>query len=143
MEAAIAWLGTNRALLEQDAANNGYYATSQDALDMTGNKTPEKSEDDLDWQGNGVITLPKDDAGNVVSYVIHRMCNSPGPLNGATCATDREAQAGGSMGSSRQRLTYQPGGWWEDLATRGYYRITARVTGPRNTISYIQAVVSI
>jgi type IV pilus assembly protein PilX len=143
VEAAIDWLRTHTGGLEQDAANSGYYATSQDALDLTGNKTPEQHDDDLDWSGNGVTVLAKDDVGNQVSYVIHRMCNSPGPLNGATCATDLEAQAGGSSGSSRQMLTYQPGGWWEDLATRGYYRITARVTGPRNTISYIQAVVSI
>lgn len=144
VEAAIAWLGAHvGGTLEADLANNGYYATSQDALDMTGNKTPENRDDDLDWSGNGVTTLDKDDAGNVVAYVIHRMCNTPGPLNGATCATDLENPQGGSQGSSRPMLTYQPGSWTEPLATRGYYRITARVSGPRNTISYIQAVVSI
>jgi hypothetical protein len=39
-------------------------------------------------------------------------------------------------------LTYQPGAW-ESVANRGFYRITARVSGPRNTTSYIQVVVSI
>ncbi len=143
VETAIAWLTANTANLQQDIPGSGYYATSQDALDLTGNKPGGGTEDDLDWgDADAVRTLERDDAGNQVAYIIHRMCDSAGPLNGATCATEQTFRGGSSQGASRQMLTYQPGAW-ESVANRGYYRITARVSGPRNTTSYIQVVVSI
>lgn len=142
VEAAIAWLNANGGSLEQNNANNGYYATSQDSLDITGNKTPNDAADDLDWaSATTVRTLAKDAAGNEVAYVIHRMCNDVGPLNGATCATEQSTQAGSSQGSGRQMQTYQPGSW-SSVANRGYYRISTRITGPRKTTSYVQAIVS-
>lgn len=144
VEQAITWLTANTGALEQDAAGNGYYATSQNALDLTGNKTPGDDRDDLDWSSSGSAkALAKDNAGNQVTYVIHRMCDNAGPLNGATCATAETVMGGSSQGSSRQMLTYQPGAWDGTVANRGFYRITARVTGPRNTTSFIQVVVSI
>lgn len=144
VEAAIAWLGANAGNLEQDAAANGYYATRQDALDLTGTKEdPAMPEDDLDWESAASVRkLAKDHAGNEVAFVIHRMCDSAGPLNGATCATEQTLKAGSSQGASRQMLTYQPGSW-ESVANRGFYRITARVSGPRHTTSFIQVVVSL
>jgi Tfp pilus assembly protein PilX len=144
VEAAIAWLTANNGNLEQDSAANGYYATRQDALDLTGNKEdPATTSDDLDWTSGSVVRkLSKDDSGNEVAYVIHRMCDSAGPLNGATCSTEQTVKGGSSQGASRQMLTYQPGSW-ESVANRGFYRITARVTGPRNTTSFIQVVVSL
>jgi Tfp pilus assembly protein PilX len=143
VEAAIAWLTANSANLQQDIPASGYYATSQNALDLTGNKPGGGTEDDLDWgDTDAVRTLERDDAGNQVAYIIHRMCDNVGPLNGATCATEQTFQGGSSQGASRQMLTYQPGAW-ESVANRGFYRITARVSGPRNTTSYIQVVVSI
>lgn len=142
LEAAIVWLSANSGSLEQDSASNGYYATSQNSLDLTGNKTPDAPSDNLDWTSSSAVKiLAKDAAGNEVAYVIHRMCDNVGPLNGATCATEQSVQAGSSQGSARQMQTYQPGSWGS-VANRGYYRITARITGPRNSISYVQAVIS-
>ncbi|WP_141104097.1 pilus assembly PilX family protein [Noviherbaspirillum denitrificans] len=142
IEAAIAWMNANSGILEQDSPTNGYYATSQDNLDLTGNKTPDDTSDNLDWtSASAVKTLVKDAVGNEVAFVIHRMCNDVGPLNGATCATEQSAQAGSSQGSARQMQTYQPGSWGS-VANRGYYRITARIAGPRNNTSYVQAIIS-
>ncbi len=143
VEAAIAWLSANGGSLEQDSASNGYYATSQDSLDITGNKTTDDATDNLDWSSTSAVkTLAKDAAGNEVAYVIHRMCDNAGPLDGATCATEQSTQAGSSLGAARQMERYQPGSW-SSVANRGYYRITARITGPRNNTSYVQAVVSL
>jgi Tfp pilus assembly protein PilX len=140
VEAAMAWLGLNQDDLTQDRAGQGYYATSQDELDLTGNTTP-GTGDNLDWGNkNAVVRLAQDAVGNQVSYVIHRMCSNPGKLNGATCATESIDMDGKSLGSSRQMLTYQPGSW-DDAANRGYYRITVRVEGPRSNVSYTQAVI--
>ena len=143
VEAAIAWLGANGVLLEDDSADNGYYATSQDALDITGNKTPDDASDNLDWTDDEAVTiLPADSAGNVVAYVVHRMCDGTGPLDGETCAVEESSQGGNSQGAGRQMLTYQAGSW-SSVANRGFYRVTARISGPRNNTSYVQAVVSL
>lgn len=84
-----------------------------------------------------VNTLPVDAAGNTVTYVIHRLCNNDGiPLTVVGCTTspvDRAGSLGGSMGGGVVALNAPP---------ESYYRITARVAGPRNTLSYVQVVVA-
>ncbi len=159
VEAAIAWLVANGGSLEQDSASNGYYATSQDCLDLTGNATSENPPSKkcappftvLDWSNtNAVTTLAKDAVGNEVAYVIHRMCSNTGPLVKKSvnneCATEEEESTteGLSRGSGRPMVTYQSSSWGGEGAgaNRGYYRITARITGPRNNTSYVQVVIS-
>lgn len=144
VEAAINWLSSNVGNLEADSASNGYYATSQDSLDLTGNKTPGNNSDNLDWSNSSAVkNLSASDAsGNEIAYIINRMCNGAGPLNGATCAVEQSAQGGSSQGGARQMMTYQLG-TWTSVANRGYYRITVRVVGPRKTYSYVQAIISI
>jgi type IV pilus assembly protein PilX len=142
VEAAIAWLEANGTTLEANSPANGYYATSGDTADLTGNKTAAIASDDMDWTSAArVKKLDADAVGNEVAYVIHRMCNNVGPLNGATCATGISEKKGASEGGGRQMGSYQPGGW-QELANRGFYRITARITGPKNNTSYVQAIVT-
>jgi type IV pilus assembly protein PilX len=142
VESAISWLTANYKTLDQDNKSSGYYATRQDALDMTGNMSS-GAADNLNWDdASRVKTLAADTSGNVVSYVIHRMCAAAGPLDASTCSTEQSVKSGSSKGLLRQMMTYQQGAW-QELANRGYYRITARVTGPRNTTSYVQVVVLI
>ncbi|HYD62819.1 MAG TPA: hypothetical protein VEC35_20870 [Noviherbaspirillum sp.] len=144
---ALAWLNANGGNLQQDVAASGYYATGQECLDLTGNGSkPGKRCSPpfaaFDWNNAGAVrTLPRDAAGNEVSYVIHRMCEETGPLNADKCAVEESDQAGSSKGGARQMLTYQPGSW-DSVANRGFYRITIRITGQRNNVSYIQAIVS-
>jgi type IV pilus assembly protein PilX len=148
VEAAIAWLiqTAPSGSLDQDVPGSGYYATRQDALDLTGNKRdPEgagTAEDDLNWDGAGVVKLGGDAAGNEVAYVIHRMCDSAGPLDARTCSTQQTFRKGQDEGAQGAMEGYRPQKF-DSAATRAFYRITARVSGPRNTTSYVQAVVSI
>lgn len=144
---AIKWLDANGASLEKDVVSQGYYATSQLCLDLTGNgnvntkKCPPPSEK-FNWAGGtGTKALSKDAAGNEMSYVIHRMCHAAGALTAENCTVEESEQTGSSLGSARQMLTYQPGSW-NSVANRGYYRITVRITGARNNVSYVQAIVS-
>jgi Tfp pilus assembly protein PilX len=149
VEAAITWLSSG-ADLTQNSAANGYYATSQTCLDLTGSATAANMDPTctapyvaLDWTNTGaVVTLATDATGNTPSYIINRMCDSVGALNGATCATAQSAQGGSSQGMSREMTTYQPG-HWDSVTNRGYYRITSRIAGPRSTVSYVQVVVSL
>jgi len=87
--------------------------------------------------GSGAVnTLAPDAAGNTVSYVIHRLCNAAGaPVYPGCSASPTDASsAGNSYGAAVVALT---------SPRQIYYRITARVTGPRNTLSYVQVIVAI
>jgi Tfp pilus assembly protein PilX len=142
VEAARTWLGANLAALESDSPTSGYYATSQDSLDLTGNRTQDAA-DNLNWDGGGAIKprcLPADAAGNTVCYVVHRLCQNVGPLNSTTCASRVTPRGGSSMGVVRPMETYQERSWSE-VATIGYYRVTVRIVGPRNNTSFVQAFV--
>ena len=81
-------------------------------------------------------TLAADAAGNSVAYVIHRLCNGEGlPITVAACSTSPvdTGSSGNSQGAGVVALQAPP---------QTYYRITSRVSGPRNTLSFVQVVVA-
>lgn len=127
----------NPAALDQDATAAGYYATWQATVDLYGKTTT--TSDDFNWN-NGLL-VGTDSGGNEVRYVIHRLCEAAGSATsaGANCvrtATEGTAGpgAGGTMGVVSYGTTALP------PPTTIYYRLTIRVAGPRNTLSFIQAV---
>jgi len=143
VEAALAWLRANAGSLNMDNAAMGYYATRQDNLDLTGNRT-EGGTDGVDWGGSDASQPTKarslgqiDASGNDVFYVIHRLCSIVGSINepAQSCATSTGVGTGSSMDSP----TYDSQGLL--TANRVYYRITSRIAGPKNTVSFVQAVV--
>lgn len=83
-----------------------------------------------------VNTLAQDSAGNTVQYVIHRLCNATGaPVYPGCSSSPTDASSeGNSKGSGVVALK---------APRQVYYRITARVAGPRNTLSYVQVIVAI
>jgi len=147
VEAAIAWLSGNRNALNDDNGSKGYSASSQAALDLTGNDTP-ATKDNLDWSdANSVAQLPVDAAGNQVSYVIHRMCDTEGEFDPAKCATSpsgQQSKGGNSIGTLKPMLTYQSDkdGAGTEATWSALYRITVRVVGPRSNVSFVQAIIS-
>ena len=106
------------------------YSSSQHASDPNWNPT-------TDWPTSGTYTLPADSGGNTVAYVIHRLCTQPGltPNQGANrCAT-----------YSSSSTTAPSGSLSSDAPAYGdvsyvYLRVTAKVVGPRNSVSYIQSM---
>jgi type IV pilus assembly protein PilX len=134
IEAAVSWLEDNGTgtTLHADIPGNGYMASRQD---------PSSSQS---WDGfwtsvlnpGGAVTLPEDTAGNTVSYTIQRLCNAVGAPNspGVNCSVPpSDNSAGNSKGAQAPQL---------NISSQVYYRITARVNGPRNTMSYVQAIVA-
>lgn len=137
VESAVAWLeannsGTNlftgkaasgyNALRADPAANQSWDAFWNDSINKGANPP--------------VVTLATDGAGNTVSYTIHRLCNSEGdPLGGNGCDVSpiNVSSTTSSKGSGVVGL---------QVASQVYYRITVRTQGPRNTVSYTQAVVA-
>lgn len=85
------------------------------------------------WAGAPTVAVP--DVNTTVQYLIHRMCqtpNSPPNTTAATCQTYMPPVTGGSHTPGAPMITSPP---------IYYYRITVRVTGPRNTVSVVQAMV--
>ena len=65
-------------------------------------------------------------------YLIERMCTAAGDALVGTCIVNGRAQTGGTIPRGGVAQLFPP-----------MYRITARVTGPRNTVSYVQAIFSL
>jgi len=72
-----------------------------------------------------------DAAGNKSCYVIERMCLNAGPAVGSNCDLGLGA-FGADPGTQHYVGLIRPGD--------AFYRVTVRVEGPRNTVSYAQAV---
>jgi type IV pilus assembly protein PilX len=140
IEAARTWLTNNPgATLYNDqpgVANGvGYFATWQQGLDFTaGDADPTNN---FDWSTRSVA-LATDAAGNQASYVIHRMCDATG--NPASINCIRVTNSGGSTSSSSKGAAAF-GSYAISSPSQSFFRITVRVIGPRNTVSYVQAVV--
>lgn len=141
IEDAIAWLEANAGTITlhtDDATTRpAYFARREDPA-------PGQSWESF-WQASIVNsnpsrfhTMPPDAAGNKVRYAIHRLCSSAGDpsLSSTGCAMAPNAVGteGNSMGASVVPI---PG------PKQQYYRITARVEGPRNTVSFVQVVVAL
>jgi len=122
IEFARDWLTSKTAgFLEADTA--GYYANWQDPFN---HKT-------FNWQ-TSAVNLGNDGYGNTIYYVIHRMCKESGKsLNGTECFKKEAEASGGSKGGDE--------GTPPTPVARAYFRITSKIVGPRNTVSYIQAFV--
>ena len=132
IEDARTWLLANSggSTLDSDRQSDGYYATTQSNLDLLGN---DPSKPDFSWSGNAK-DLGTDAAGNRAQYVIHRMCEAVGAVATTNCV-----RAASTSGSSFRKggVDYSKFGI-EGKATV-YYRVTVKMTGPRNTIAYVQA----
>ncbi len=133
---AYKYINENPNALEAGNGANGYWATFSDAVDL---------KSDTTWAN--AFTVPTDlaDASqNTVKYIVQRMCT-------AENVTDSDKEDKCMVGSGNARASSKgsksegggAGGGGYDAA-RGnanvpVYRVTVRVTGPKNTISYLQA----
>lgn len=144
IETAIAWLESNNTgttlhdHITIDATHPvGYFAARQDPA---AGQSWAAFWDDVLMPTGRVSALAPDAAGNTVSFVIQRLCNAVGdPAAGIGCEVSPAGD--GSEASSRSGGGGSPGPGAGPGQT--YYRISARVTGPRNTVSFVQAVVAL
>jgi len=113
-----------------DHPDRNYYACVRDAAgtgcvapSARGNSViPDRpaalaSEQALTAAGLSTALVPIDAGGNSVHYVVERMCLAAGPANAINCNVPA-----GSPGA--------------------FYRVTVRVEGPRETVTYAQAMLS-
>jgi type IV pilus assembly protein PilX len=140
VEAARTWLLNNPGATlynNQPGVTNGagYFATWQEGLDFI--KGDADATNDFDWTANSVA-LATDAAGNQANYVIHRMCDATGDPASINCI--RVSSSTGSTSSSSKGAAAF-GTYAISSPSQAFFRITVRVIGPRNTVSYVQAVV--
>lgn len=158
-EAAVSWLVTNGtgATLSTINTNLKYYVPAGlTAGNPNSTQSPPESWDSY-WTNTldpspaatpvssavasgSVWTLPTDPVtGNTVSYYIQRLCTQAGaPTNPypQSCAVSQASAVttGSSKGAGVVALQY---------VNQYYYRITTRITGPRNTVSFIQTIIAL
>jgi len=138
LESAIVWVtGTAPATLDSDSAANGYYATAPTAFPFTADATwaagssAPATGDGIDANGYEATS------GNTTRYIIQRMCRVAGAPTTANCLFG--AATGGT--GSKTGVDATGAGAVTASGLSPMYRITARITGPRNTISYVQSFV--
>jgi Tfp pilus assembly protein PilX len=125
----------NKAALDNDNPAAAYYATWQSGLDLVGTTTTP-----FNWSGAAQL-VGTDSAGNEVRYVLHRMCESSGATTAALAnCVKAPGGASGASGSGSTKGTVSYSTLALPSSTIVYYRVTVRVLGPRNTLSFVQAM---
>lgn len=133
IEQARTWLQAQTAGDLYGDVSGRYYASMQTGLDFTGS---DPSATPFPWNTNS-FDAGSDPAGNSVRYVIHRMCELAGNPGSVNCV---RTTAGGTGSGTKGGATY--GGFALPSSSQIYFRVTARVTGPRNTVSYVQVMLN-
>ena len=130
-----------RVLLPLVVANHGLGCTGACEPGYISWHDPDHEPPHVGWEtywnnvAASAITLVTDANGNSVSYVVESMCDGVGQTGECLKAPpSMSGNCGGSdLGAGSQQCI---------AITRYYYRVTSRVTGPRNTVSYIQAMLA-
>lgn len=145
-ESAIQWiedtLGVDVNSLNNHSLAQGYFATY--VAECTGEQDPGGDEvDALRLVDNcGVVSTADDGLGNEIRYIVQRMCFDPDTslpyeADESTCMLG-EAEIG--TGSFAVKDASEAG-MQLDARQSPVYRVTVKVIGPKNTVSYAQTFV--
>ena len=139
VETAFAFLTANQAgtLLHTDVTNQGYSANGNDATrSPAAGQTWESYWATLPAARIRTIT-PDKISGYTVSHIIDRLCANAGdPAAGANCSASTVASLASGSGEEAGEKAITS-------SSAIYYRITVRIAGPRNTVSFIQSMVTL
>ncbi|MFA6040115.1 MAG: hypothetical protein WC733_01275 [Methylophilus sp.] len=131
VEAAIAWVKAQSdagADMTADNTASGYYATYTN-LNLV---TPADFKKSSVWANSATVTGT---ASEEIRYIVERMCRID---SGVTVCLE-------GTSSSSSNVSHNDSQYMEGLKLPGgaspLYRVTVRVTGPKNTVSYAQAYV--
>jgi Tfp pilus assembly protein PilX len=154
LEAMADTVGTNAlAYAETDHPTDGYFSNCEF---VETNPTSRTCKDDhlfLDatWTDANSklassiqtgISAGKDQYGNTIRYVVERMCRTDGAADASKCLMSLEDD-GSNNGCSNNVGTSTAGLILPCTTTPiPLYRVTVRITGPKNTVSYVQSFFS-
>ena len=133
---------------EATNAGDGYYAT---CLNFDANAANpcggERLTQDAQWVPDTTSQLADglpgvvngvDPYGNTVQYIVERMCNQAGALDVARCMIVNSITDPGGIVCGDSLCSKLP----DTPVDYPLYRITVRIAGPKNTISYVQGFFS-
>ncbi|MEC5216641.1 type IV pilus assembly protein PilX [Actimicrobium sp. GrIS 1.19] len=123
------------ATREADSKPNNYSATT---LPSDAHGIPTILVDDVAWAASGMALADLTDAasGTTVRYVIDRLCTSAGSSIVPTNYCAISSLGGAKSGEVEDKMPPPP-------ASLPVYRVSIRVTGPRNTQTFVQSVLSL
>ncbi|SFN49034.1 Tfp pilus assembly protein PilX [Formivibrio citricus] len=148
------WITDN--LPTADMPGNGFYATTSSMATTNGYSASmshySMMSNDATWAAGksagalvadcyGNMTTNIDCSGNQIRYIIERMCKNPGAADESHCLLGAAPAGTGSRKVSGIGAGGAGGEGPPPTAGSPVYRITARIVGPRNTVSYIQTFV--
>lgn len=127
-EAARAWIIANSAITANDSFVDGYLSSWTGGVNPTAFDWDNQSRTLIDDQGQ---------TGNTTRVIIQRLCETPNmsALDPAQrCSDSPVLNAGDSKGGGGYPAVL-PGS-----SPAPFFRVTTRVDGPRNTVSYTQVL---
>lgn len=151
---ALKWVSTYSGLTT-DNGTLGYYATSNDAVDITGQQSTSATRALIDWDQDkcayaagtphGPCDMRASDPIKVndsttARYVVFRLCQSTGDPNDGSNTCARPLSSDGGKAAKRGKLDYGDYERFTNVAGV-YYRIVVRVVGARNSVSFIETIV--
>jgi Tfp pilus assembly protein PilX len=141
LESAIKWLAKTNAdnisinpfeavnhPFNQTSAASGYYPNVDNTLDFKADAT---------WTDAASKLVATDASGNTARYIIQRMCRDANTVLSESNCLFSDAEI--DTGSKRVKPASEAGTKVSGKVPLN--RVTIRVTGPRNTVSYTQAFV--
>lgn len=156
-EVAVAWLQARAgtAALHADAPAAGYYASSLDALDATGQGSTLASRALVDWTNDVCASSGVPDGGcmaasaelslnggaNRVRYVITRLCATEGDPSVVDCAFPLKSAT--SAGGNRGVVDYKAGKATVAVSNQQYYRIVVRALSARGTVAFTETLLQL
>lgn len=114
------------------AARPGYHSSADPALDITADAT---------WDDVNNVLVGTDGSGNTVRYIIQRMCRIANqPIQNANCLFSGAIEDNSGQSIPLPQEVCQGAGC-PVAGQTPQIRITSRATGPKSTVSYVQAFV--
>lgn len=152
-----AQLSSSSTSLNKSSATLGYYAYSDDLIDVTGNQLASTSRKLIAWDSDFCssqsgyascsfqpVTLTSVNNtslnGNVASYVVFRLCDREGDPTSDTTINCARPLAGSSVSSVNEARDYSTGAGTTASEVSPYYRIVVRVVGARHSTSYVETI---
>lgn len=153
---AMAFIGATGFDLTQNSADGtGYFASSGDAVDVTGQQQPgnvtraliDWDDDNCGYASTGTYATCLNSSAPIkindattARYVVFRLCASTGTASATNvCAAPASALASSTEGYSSIDYQHMP---LAPITGGAYYRIVVRVLGARNTTSFVETVVT-
>lgn len=147
VEAAVTWMAAieaaNNAInvlndpahpfnITDLAARPGYHSSADPALDITADAT---------WDDVNNVLVGTDGSGNTVRYIIQRMCRIANqPIQNANCLFSGALEDNNGQSIPLPQEVCEGAGC-PVAGQTPQIRITSRATGPKSTVSYVQAFV--